>query len=111
VAFQRDRLGFAERELKKCLALAPQIEPLASRAYALEALWTRCFAAGPSHAEPAWQRILELCNPDHSWRAARLYLHIAQAQDRHNPGAAAAVIRSMAPGKARSRLERRFGLA
>jgi hypothetical protein len=111
VAFQRDQLGFAERELKKCLALAPQIEPLASRAYALEALWTRCFAAGPSHAEPAWQRILQLCNPDHSWRAARLYLHIAQTQDRHNPGAAAAVIRSMAPGKTRSRLERRFGLA
>jgi len=71
-----------------------------------------CFAA--DHAERltarVCKRILELCNPDHSWRAARLYLHVAQTQERRNPGAAAAMIRSMVPGKARSRLERRFGL-
>jgi hypothetical protein len=38
-------------------------------------------------------------------------MHIAEAQNHRNPGAAAAVIRAMTPGKARSRLERRFGLA
>ena len=56
-------------------------------------------------------RILELCHPDHSWRAARLYLHIAEIQNGRDPGSAAAVIRAMRPGKTRSWLERRFGLA
>jgi hypothetical protein len=100
VAFRQGRLSFAERELEKCLALASRIEPRASQAYALEILWSACFAVDPSHAKPVWRRILELCHPDRSWRAARLYLHVA-----------AAVIKAMAPGKARGWLERRFGLA
>jgi hypothetical protein len=112
VAFKQGQLNFAERELKNCLALASRIEPRASQAYALEILWRACFAVDPNHAKPVWSRILELCHPDHSWRAARLYLHIAEIQNGRNPGAAAAaVIRAMAPGKARAWLERRFGLA
>jgi hypothetical protein len=83
----------------------------ASQAYALEILWTACFAVDPSHAKPVWSTILRLCHPDHSWRAARLYLHIAEIQDSQSPGAAATVIRAMPPGKARAWLERRFGLA
>jgi hypothetical protein len=111
VAFKRQQSAFAERELKNCLALASRIEPRASQAYALEILWTACFAADPSHAEPVWSRILELCHPDRSWRAARLYLHIAELRNARNPGAAASVIRAMAPGKAKTWLERRFGFA
>jgi hypothetical protein len=38
-------------------------------------------------------------------------LHIAELQNARNPGAAAAVIKAMAPGKVRARLERRFRLA
>lgn len=110
VALKQGRLVFAERELEKCLALAPQIEPRASRAYALENLWHSCFAVDASHANAVWRRILDLCHPDHNWRAARLYLHIAESQHRQNRNAAA-VIRAMPPGKARSWLERRFGLA
>jgi hypothetical protein len=111
VAFERGLLGFAEPELGKCLALASRIEPRASQAYALEIIWSACFAVDPRHAEPVWRRILGLCHPDHHWRAARLYLHIAATLDRRNPGAAADMIRAMAPGKARSWLERRFKLA
>jgi hypothetical protein len=99
-AFRRQQTAFAERAVKSCLALAGGIEPLASRAYALEALWRCCFEANAGLAELVWQRILQLCHPDRSWRAAR-----------RNPGAAAAVVRAMAPGKARGWLERRFGLA
>lgn len=111
VALKLGQRDFAERELNKCLALASKIEPRASQAYALEILWSACFAVDPGHAEPVWRRILELCHPDHSWRAARLYLHIAMRQERRTPGAAAAVIRVMAPGKAKAWLERRFRLA
>jgi hypothetical protein len=110
VALKQGRLVYAERELKKCLDLASRIEPHASQAYALEILWRACFAEHPSHANAVWRRILELCHPDRSWRAARLYLHIAEIQHRQNRNAAA-VIRAMPPGKARSWLERRFGLA
>jgi hypothetical protein len=111
VAFRRQQTAFAERQIANCLALAGGIEPLASRAYALEMLWVCCFEANSSLTARVWQRILELCHPDRSWRAARLYLHIAEAEDQRNPGAAATVIRAMAPGKARGWLERRFGLA
>ena len=110
VAFRQGQLNFAGRELKKCLTLASRVEAPASQAYALEILWTACFAAGPGHAEPVWNRILELCHPDHSWRAARLYLHIAEIRNARAPGDAARVIRAMRPGKTRSWLERRFGL-
>jgi hypothetical protein len=110
-AFKRGRLVFAERELKQCLALAERVDPRASMAYALEILWSACFGADPRFAEPVWRRILELCHPDHSWRAARLYLHIAETQNERSPGGAAAVIGAMAPGKAKAWLERRFGLA
>jgi hypothetical protein len=111
VAFRQGHFNFAARELENCLALASRIEPRASQAYALEILWTACFAVDPSHAKPVWNRILELCHPDHSWRAARLYLYVAEVRNSRNPGAAAAVVRAMAPGKARSWLERRFKLA
>jgi hypothetical protein len=111
VALKQGRLSFAERELKKCLALASRIEPRASQTYALEILWSACFTVNPRHAEPVWCRILELCHPDHSWRAARLYLHVAEVRNSRNPGSAAAVIGAMAPGKARSWLARRFKLA
>jgi hypothetical protein len=111
VALKQGQLSFAERELKKCLALASRIEPRASQAYALEILWSACFAVDPKHAEPVWSRILELCHPDHSWRAARLYLHVAEVRNSRNPGSAAAVVGAMAPGKAKAWLERRFGLA
>lgn len=111
VAFRQRQLGFAGRELKKCLALASRVEPRASQAYALEILWSACFAADPAHAEPVWNRILELCHPDRSWRAARLYLHIAEVRNERDQGGAAAVIRAMPAGKARSWLERRFALA
>jgi hypothetical protein len=110
VALRHGQFGFAGRELNKCLALACRIEPRASQAYALEILWSACFAADPGHAEPVWQRILELCHPDNSWRAARLYLHIAEVREERASGDAARVIRAMPPGKTRSWLERRFGL-
>jgi hypothetical protein len=110
VAFRRGLKAFAERELTKCLELASQVEPRASKAYALEMLWRRCFAVDPGLADPVWRRILELCPPDWSWRTARLYLHIAEIQHGHSRSADA-VIRAMPPGKTRSWLERRFGLA
>lgn len=111
VAFRKGQLAFAGRELNKCLARASDIDPRASQAYALEILWQVCFAEQqPGHTNAVWHRILELCHPDRSWRAARLYLHIAEMQHERNRNAAA-VIRAMPPGKARSWLERRFQLA
>jgi hypothetical protein len=111
VAFRRGLAAFAGRELTKCLELASQIEPRASQAYALEKLWRACFAVDPGLAHPVWLRILELCHPDRSWRAARLYLHITEIQHGHSRSAAAAMIRAMPPGRARGWLERRFRLA
>ncbi len=110
IAFQRGRISFAERERDRAIALAPQIEPLASRAFALQYLWGGCYIGGPDHAEPVWRAILKHCHPDWNWRAARLYRHIAEVLDSRNPGTAIKVICAMPEGKARTKLARRFGL-
>jgi hypothetical protein len=39
VAFRRGRISFAVRERDRAIALAPRIEPLPSRAFALQFLW------------------------------------------------------------------------
>ncbi|MDF0583690.1 hypothetical protein [Bradyrhizobium yuanmingense] len=111
VAMARGFRDFVERELPRCLALAGQVTPAASQAYALETLWTACFAVDAHWAKPVWTRILALCHPDRSWRAARLYLHVAERQQGKSPDGAARVVRAMPQGKTRSWLERRFGLA
>jgi hypothetical protein len=108
VALARGHVGFAQRELARCLADAAKIEPRESQAFALELLWTACFDADPAVAESVWKRILELCHPDRSWRAGRLYRHIAEKVEARRNGAAAEIVRAMPEGKARARLARRF---
>jgi hypothetical protein len=111
VAFRRGFAAFAERERDRAIELAAMIEPLASRAFALRSLWGACYSAGRDYAEPVWQAILRLCPPDRSWRAARLYRHVAEVREHHERGGAAiAVIRTMPEGKARAKLARRLGL-
>ena len=111
VAFKRGRISFAERERDRAIKLAPQIEPLASRAFALQSLWGGCYIGGSKYAEPVWQAVLAHCPPDRSWRAARLYRHIAEVREHYERGGAALrVLRAMPAGKARAKLARRFRL-
>ena len=111
VAFRRGRISFAERERERAIELAASVQPLASRAFALQYLWGGCYMIAPHHAAPVWQAILSLCHPDRSWRAARLYRHIADVRTHYeNKGAAITVIRAMPEGKARAKLARRLGL-
>jgi len=108
VAYSRGHRSYAKDELKKALLLAPKVEPCASRAFALQILWGGCYAAGEEFAEPVWQAILCLCNPDRHWRETRLFRHIAEVKESRHPGGAAEVIAAMPVGKARAALERRF---
>ena len=109
VALRRTARAFAERERTNCLDLAPSVEPYNSRAYALETLWTACHTADPAFARPIFDRIRALCHPDRCWRAARLWRHIAEALEEQHPGAGGSIIRMMPEGKARRRLEGRYG--
>lgn len=109
-AWSRGRQAYARGELDRVLRLAPKVEPLASRIFALDCLWSGCHAADDTFAEPVWQTILRLCNPDHHWRAARLYRHVAQAREQRQAGSAASVISAMPDGKAKTALVRRFKL-
>jgi hypothetical protein len=109
-AWSRGRHDYARAELDRVLRLAPEVEPRASRIFALDCLWRGCHAADETFAEPVWQTILALCNPDHHWRAARLYRHIAEAREQRQAGSAASVISAMPEGKAKAALTRRFKL-
>lgn len=110
-ALKRGHDSFARRELDKVLRLAPEVEPCASRMFALNCLWSGCDDADEAFAEPIWQAILVLCHPDRHWRAARLYRNIAEVREQRRPGSAAAVIAAMPAGRARTALARRFKLA
>jgi hypothetical protein len=110
-AWSRGRQAYARGELDRVLRLAPEVEPLASRIFALDCLWSGCNAADETFAEPIWQMILALRNPDRHWRAARLYRHIAEAREQRQAGSAASVIAAMPAGKAKTALTRRFKLA
>jgi hypothetical protein len=109
-AWNRGRHAYARNELDRVLRLAPDVEPLASRISALDCLWRGCHAANETFAEPVWQAILALYHPDHHWRAARLFRHIAEAREQRQPGSAASVISAMPEGKAKTALARRFKL-
>jgi hypothetical protein len=110
-AYKRGHHDYAGRELERVLQLAPTVEPRASRAFALQCLWGGCYAADEAFAEPVWQTILRLCNPDHHWREARLFRYVAEVREARRPGAAAAVIAAMPVGKASAALARRFKVA
>lgn len=97
VSYKRRQPGWALRARDRAIALAPHVQPLASRAFAMQCLWGGCYAGGPQYAEPVWQAILALCPPDRSWRAARLYRHVAEIREHYEPrsGAARAVLDAM----------------
>lgn len=107
-AFSRGHQAYAKDELDRVLKLAPEVEPRAPRIFALHCLWSGCDDLDEAFAEPVWRAIRSLCNPDHHWRAARLYRHIAEVREQRQPGRAAEVISAMPIGKARTALERRF---
>ena len=111
VAYGRGHQAYAKAELAKVLQLAPEVQPRASRAFALQLLWGGCYAADEEFAEPVWQAILLLCHPDRHWRAARLFRHIAEVREQRHPGSAAEVVAAMPMGKAKAALARRFRLA
>jgi hypothetical protein len=107
-AIHRGRLTLAGALFQDILNLIPTIEPMGSRAYALNPLWGMAKSPGRS----AMQRVvlhtvLTHCHPDRSWRAARLYRQIVANLAWDRPDHANKLIRSMPEGKARSFIERR----
>jgi len=108
-ALRRGRKDLALAMLHDALALAPAVEPMASRAYALNLLWSTVAHNGDgkmcAHVLAAVQAHV---HPDRSWRARRLYRDIVDHLGAGDPRKAAAVIRAMPPGKARAYLERRL---
>ena len=111
VALQRGRISFAERERDRALMLAPRIEPMASRAFALQSPVGRLLHRRREIRRTGLARNSRSLSPDRNWRAARLYRHIAEVREHYERGGAAVrVIRAMPDGKARTRLARRMGL-
>lgn len=109
-ALERGRKDLANAMLADALALVPSVEPMASRAYALNLLWSTI-----AHTGDAAMRAEVLaathshCHPDRSWRARRLYREIADWLAERDPRKARALIAAMPEGKTRRYLERRLG--
>jgi hypothetical protein len=109
-AFARGHNGLVNDVLGDAFALIPSIEPIASRAYALNLLWSTI----AYHGDGKLRRLVIAeaqahVHPDRSWRARRLYREITDWLAERDPRKAKAVICAMPEGKSRTYLERRIG--
>ena len=107
-AIRRARRELADAMLRDALALIPSVEPMASRASALDLLWSMLAADGDrAMQDMVLAAATAHVHPDRSWRARRLYRRIVADLARDRPDQAEALIRAMPEGKARAFIERR----
>jgi len=107
-ALDRGRRDLAVAMLEDALALAPLVEPIASRAAALDLLWSTVAHNGDATMREAVIAVVQAdVHPDRSWRARRLYRYITDWLAAREPREAAAIIAALPEGKVRAYLERR----
>ena len=108
-ALRRGRRDLGDAMLKDALALAPSAEPMASRAAALDLLWSTVAHNGDATMRAAVIGAVQAnLHPDRSWRAGRLYRDINDWLAARDPRKAVAIIDAMPQGKARAYLTRRY---
>lgn len=109
-AFGRGRQDLVDAMLADAFKLVPSIEPMASRAYALNLLWSTIAWHGDGRLRAlVIGEVQAHVHPDRSWRARRLYRGIADWLAGRDPGKAKAFVAAMPQGKARAYMERRLG--
>jgi hypothetical protein len=107
-ALGRGRRNLATAMLADALSLIPSVEPMGSRAYALDRLWSTIAGNGDrTMREAVIAAVTAHVHPDQSWRARRLYRDIAANLAWDRPDLAEALVRAMPEGKARAFVERR----
>lgn len=107
-ALGRGRSVLAEDMLADAFGIVPSIEPMASRAYALNLLWSTIAYHGDGRLRAlVIEQVQAQVDPDRSWRARRLYRDIADWLAERDPRKAKAHVATMPKGKARAYLERR----
>ena len=107
-ALARGLSTLAAEILREALDRVPLIEPADSRAYALGLIWSATHAAGAPLRQAIVDCALAYCDPNHGWRAERLFRAMVHdlATDE-----AAALIAALPPGRTRDRLARRTARA
>jgi hypothetical protein len=107
-ALGRGRRDLATAMLSDALALIPSVEPMGSRACALDLLWSTIARNGDlTMREAVIAAVTAHVHPDRSWRAKRLYRDIVANLAFDRPDRADALIRAMPEGKARTFVARR----
>jgi hypothetical protein len=105
---ERERLAAARRALVRVLGIIPTVEPLGSRAEALDTLWHAIFPGGVQ-----FRRLLlgaiDSCAPDAHWRAKRLYVDIVSTLAKEDGAAAELVLAQMPQGAAKRKAAKVFG--
>jgi len=109
-AFERARRDLVEAMLADAFKLVPSIEPMASRAYALNLLWsTAAYYGDDLLREAVIEQMQAHVHPDRSWRARAFYRDIADWLSERDPRRARAFVAAMPHGKAQAYLKRRRG--
>ena len=107
-ALGRGRRDLANAMLADALALIPSVEPMGSRAYAVNLLWSTIAHNGDrAMREAVIAATTAHVHPDRSWRAKGLFRDIVANLAWDRPDLAEALIRAMPEGKARAFIERR----
>jgi hypothetical protein len=104
-AIERGRVDLAEGWLRSVLDEAPEIKPLASRAFALSLIWPAAFPGGSRLRGKVLQTVFATCPVDVYWRADALYRQIADTLRSVSEAESDAVIAALPAGKTRTKLE------
>lgn len=109
-ALGRGHKDLASAMLKDAVALIPAVEPMASRAHALNLLWSTLAHNGDARMREAVMAAMQAeVHPDRSWRARRLYRDVTDWLAARDARKASTLVDEMPQGKARAYLERRLG--
>jgi hypothetical protein len=104
-AIECGRTSLAMSYLETALTQVPTIPQAGSRAYALGLLWQAAYPGGPAMQDAVWRTVLAGMPADRHWRAVVLYRDIAATRRYESDEAAQAIIATVPPGKARTKLE------
>jgi hypothetical protein len=94
--------------LEDLLALAPEVEPPASRAEALFLILQAIFALGRGARSKVLDVLLTTCRPEDSWRVARIFQDIAWMISATDKEAAESIVAVMPDGRWKRQAQRRI---
>jgi hypothetical protein len=104
---ERRQSDKARSTLDRLLLLAPEVEPLASRAEALFLIWQAIFPLDADARDRVLNVLLSSCRMEDSWRVGRVLQDVAVMLPKDESGAVERILAAMPEGRWKRQARRR----